>query len=208
MALAAIKSKNTDNTDFAVPSLAEASPEYAALIARKEGLFDQKATTEREIARLGDVLRALPRALQQAKIAELVGDQVPQGESPRPSIERLNELKQHVHAIDKAIEVIESRISTERGRASAVICDHVRDEHRRRAREVCLRLLHLREAMLSYSDLAEELNDKDVSWARLSPSQLLTLGHPRDPQSQTAYYLRTMVKAGFLDQNEIPKQIR
>jgi hypothetical protein len=208
MALAAIKMKSTENTEFAVPSLAEASPEYAALVARKEGLFDQKATTEREIARLGGVLRTLPRVLQQAKIAELVGDQVPQGESPRPSIERLNELKQHLHAIDQAIPVIESRITIERGRASLIICDQVRDEHRRRAREVCLRMLHLREAMLSYSDLAEELNDKDVSWARLSPSQPLFCGHPREQQSQLAYYLRTMVKTGFLDQNEVPKAIR
>jgi hypothetical protein len=143
MALAAIKSKNTtESTEFAVPSLAEASPEYAALVARKAGLFDQKATTEKEIARLADVLRTLPRALQQVRIAELVGDEVPQGESPRPSIERLNELKQHVHAIDQALLVIESRITIERGRASLIICDQVRDEHRRRAREVCLRLLH------------------------------------------------------------------
>jgi hypothetical protein len=206
MKSAAMKSRT--EPEFAIPSLGEASPEYAALVARKEGLFAQKGTTEREIARVVEVLRTLPRALHQAKIAEMVGDQVPQSESPHPSIERLNELKQHLRAIDQAILVIDSRLSTARTKASTVICDRVKDEHRRRVRDVCFRLINLREAMLSYSQMTEELTDKDVSWASLSPSQLFVLGHPLDSQSSAARYLREMVRTGFLDQKEVPDLIR
>jgi hypothetical protein len=34
------------------------------------------------------------------------------------------------------------------------------------------------------------------------------LGHPLDPQSRTAIYLREKVKDGFLDPKEVPAQIR
>jgi hypothetical protein len=206
MALAA---KSPTKQEFTIPSLCDASAEYAALVARKDGLFAQKATTEKEIAGLVKALRTVPHAERHSKaVAELVGDHLPNSESPRPSRERLNELQQHLNAIDKAIRVIDSRIGTERSKASAVVCDLVQDEHRRRVRDVCFKLIELREAMLSYSQMVDELNDQDVQWSRLSPSQLLVLGEPRSPQSPAAHYLRTMVKTGFLDPSEVPKAIR
>ena len=205
MALAA---KSPTKPEFSIPSLCEASPEYAALIARKEGLFAQKATTEKEIALVVKALRTMPPAERHSKaVADLVGDHVSNGKSPRPSRERLNERQQHLNAIDKALRVINSRIANERSKASAVVCDLVHDEHRRRVRDVCFKLLELREAMLSYSQMVDELNDQDVQWSRLSPSQLLVLGEPRGPNSPAAHYLRAMVKTGFLDRNEVPKAI-
>ncbi|WP_156438429.1 hypothetical protein [Bradyrhizobium valentinum] len=109
MALAA---KSPTKPDFKVPSLCEASPEYAALIARREGLFAQKATTEKEIAGLIKALRTVPPAERHSKaVAELVGDHISQSEPPRPSRERLNELQQHLNAIDKATRVVDVLIS-------------------------------------------------------------------------------------------------
>jgi hypothetical protein len=68
--------------------------------------------------------------------------------------------------------------------------------------------MDLRESMLAYQTLADALNDKDIAWSPLSPSQLLALGHPLDSQSRLAIYLRDKAKDGFLDAKEIPAKIR
>lgn len=205
MAVAALKSAKRE---FAVPSLSEASPQYAKLVLRKEELHAERAATDKEIVRIAKALRTAPQVLHRAKIAELLGDQIPGGETPAPSRERLNELRQHIIAIDEALSLIETRITQERIKASAVVCDQVHDEHRRRVRDICFKLIDLREAMLSYSQLADTFNDEDIAWSRLSPMPLLVLGNPRDRQSAAALYLREAYKSGFIDQKELPEAIR
>ncbi|NYG49855.1 hypothetical protein GGD67_007354 [Bradyrhizobium sp. IAR9] len=205
MAVAALKSAKRE---FAVPSLSEASPHYAKLVTRRDELHVQRAATDAEIHRLVGAMRTAPRALHRAKIAELVGDPAPDGEAPVPSRERLNELRQHLSAIDEAISLIETGIAQERIKASVVVCEQAQDEHRRRVREMCFKLIELREAMLDYSELVDSFNAEDIAWSRLSPSQLLVLGNPRDRQSEAALYLRAAVKSGFLDQKEVPEAIR
>ncbi|SFH82446.1 hypothetical protein [Bradyrhizobium sp. cf659] len=205
MAVAALKSAKRE---FVVPSLSEASPQYAKLLTRRNELQAQRATTDAEIRRLVTALQSTPRELHRTKIAELLGDQVPHGAEPAPSREQLNELRQHLSAIDEAVSLIETRIAQERIKASAVVCDQVQDEHRRRVRDICFKLIELREAMLAYSQLVDTFNDEDIAWSRLLPSQLLALGNPRDRQSEAALYLRAAVKSGFLDQNEVPEAVR
>ncbi|MBB4257294.1 hypothetical protein [Bradyrhizobium sp. CIR3A] len=205
MAVAALKSAKRE---FAVPSLSEASPQYAKLLTLRDELHAQRRATDGEIVRLVGALRSAPKALHRAKIAQLLGDQEPESEASAPSRERLNELRQHLSAIDEAISLNDTRIAQERIKASAVVCDQVQDEHRRRVRDICFRLIDLRETMLSYSQLVDTFNDEDIAWSRLSPSQLLALGNPRDRQSEVALYLRAAVKSGFLVQNEVPEAIR
>ncbi|MCC8972158.1 hypothetical protein [Bradyrhizobium brasilense] len=204
MSIAALKSAK--QKAFAVPTLAEASPKYAEIIERRQNLLTELSSTDAEAARVEVQVRSGPRELRRAKVAELVGDQVSAVAVPTP--ERLMELRQHVRALKDAVSVLDQRIGEERTRASIIICDQIRPEHHRRAREMCLRLLKLHEAMLSYAELTEALNAEDVSWSHMGPAQLLALGGPRDSQSRMAIWLREMVQAGHLDATEIPQALR
>ncbi|MEK9284736.1 MULTISPECIES: hypothetical protein [unclassified Bradyrhizobium] len=123
-------------------------------------------------------VRGAPRELRRAKVAELVGDQVPN--SPEATPERLRELQQHARALKDAVKVLEDRLGHERTAASVIVCNQVREEHSRRARETCLKLLELHAAMLAYAELVDALNAEDIAWSYLGPAQLLALGNPRD----------------------------
>ncbi|MDN4982306.1 hypothetical protein QY049_03590 [Bradyrhizobium sp. WYCCWR 13022] len=204
MPVAALKSAK--QKDFTIPSLAEASPKYAEMIARRQQLLTDASSTDAEIARVEVQIRGVPRELRRAKVAELVGDQIPDAPSATP--ERLRELQQHARALKDAVSVLDTRIGQERTNASVAICNQVREEHHRRAREVCLKLIDLRQSMLAYAELIDALNAEDVAWSYLGPAQLLALGNPRDNQSRMAIYLRQMVEAGHLDATEVPQAIR
>lgn len=192
--------------EFIVPTLAEASPNYAELVARKTSLLDAKQVAHAQLVRDEAVYRARPSQMSE-KVAVLVGDCAP-GESAYPTAAKIREQQTNLAAIDQAISVIDKRLSAERGKASLVVCDQVREEHKRLVRDMCAKLMDLRESMLAYQTLADALNDGDVAWSPLSPSQLLALGHPLDPQSRLALYLREKVKDGFLDPTEVPVKIR
>jgi hypothetical protein len=196
---------NKPAKEFIVPTLAEASPNYAELVARKTSLFDAKQVAHAQLVRDEAAYRARPSQMSE-KVAVLVGDCAP-GESAYPTAAKIREQQTNLAAIDQAISVIDKRLSAERGRASLMVCDQVRGEHRRLVRDMCARLMDLRESMLAYQILADDLNDKDIAWSPLSPSQLLALGHPLDSQSRLAIYLRDKAKDGFLDAKEIPAKI-
>lgn len=202
----AFAAKKPTDTEFVVPSLAEASPAYAELVARKAALLAAKQDAEAQLSRDNVAYRARPSQMSE-KVAVLVGDCAP-GDSPYPTAARIREQQVNLAAINQAVSVIDTRISAERGRASLVVCDQVRGEHRRLVRDMCLKLIELRESMAAYAVFADTLNDRDIAWSSLSPSQLLVLGHPLDPQSRTATYLREKVKDGFLDPMEVPAKIR
>jgi hypothetical protein len=203
MALAA---KKPIETEFIVPTLAEASPAYAELVARKSNLLASMQEAETQLRRDEAAFRARPSQMSE-KVAVLVGDVAP-GDSTYPTAARIREQQVMIAAIRQAITVIETRLSAERGKASLAVCDQVRGEHKRLVRNMCAKLLDLRESMLAYQALADALNDKDIAWSPLSPSQLLALGHPLDSQGRLAMYLREKVKDGFLDSKEIPAQYR
>jgi hypothetical protein len=192
MALAA---KKIADTEFKVPSLADASPHYAELVERKANLLASKLEAETQLSRDQVAFRARPSQMSE-KVAVLVGDVAP-GESTYPTAIRMREQATNIAALTQAITVIDTRINSERGKASLIVCDQVRDEHRRLVREVCFRLMDLREAMMAYQLFADTLNDQDIAWSSLSPSQ-----------SRTAAYLREKLKEGFLDPKEIPARFR
>src|SRR6188472_3764366 len=120
MAFAAVKTKERE---FTVPSLAEASPQYAELAARKTTLLAQKLEVEAEILRVFRALRAPAARTYSDRVAELIGEEVPSGDAVRPTQGRLIERERHLQSITQAIAVIESRLGSERGKASLIICD-------------------------------------------------------------------------------------
>ncbi|MEH2477530.1 hypothetical protein V1282_000887 [Nitrobacteraceae bacterium AZCC 2146] len=202
----AFAAKKPTETEFIVPSLAEASPAYAELVARKTNLLASLQDAETQLRRDEVAFRARPSQMSE-KVAVLVGDVAPGG-SAYPTAALIREQQVMIAAIKQAKSVIETRLSAERGKASLAVCDQVRGEHRRLVRDMCAKLMDLRESMLAYQTLADALNDKDIAWSPLSPSQLLALGHPLDSQSRLAMYLRDKAKDGFLDLKEIPAKFR
>jgi hypothetical protein len=202
----ALSAKKLADSEFVVPSLAAVSPTYASLVERKANLLALKAEAEATLARDETAYRGRPSQMSE-KVAVLVGDLAP-GDSRYPTGASIREQQLSIAALNQAISVIDQRISAERSKASLVVCDQVRGEHRRLVRQMCAKLIDLREAMLAYSHLVDALNAEDVAWASLGPSQLLALGNPIDSQSRLAMYLREKAKEGFLDLNEIPAKIR
>ena len=176
MALAA---KKLTDTEFKVPSLAEASPSYAALVDRKSNLLASMQEAEAQLDRDSAAFRARPSQMSE-KVAVLVGDCAP-GEGAYPTAARIREQQITVAAIKQAITVIETRLSAERGNASMVVCDQVRGEHRRLVRDVCFKLIELRECMAAYSAFADTLNDQDIAW-RLT----ITVAAPCSRSSRSA----------------------
>jgi len=203
MALAILKSPpKREKEKLVIPTLDQISATYAGLTARKAELHAQKSKVEAEIAEVRKVL-ASGDTRPKSRLAALLGDMTTEN-SPEPSLTRLAELQALAEDLRQALVVLEDRIVHAAQEASGLICDLVRDEHRQRARGVCLKLISLREAMLEYLDLVDQLNARDIAWEQLGPSHLMALGDPRDWQSTGARYLYSACERGFIDANELP----
>jgi len=191
--MAILKKKATDA--FVVPSLAEASPEYAALLqkqaelqARQSTLRDQRREVEREIA-------AQPVATMRvsARVAELLGDEL----DSAPNLQRrLAEVRSAEHDVEEAIEIVRRRLADARGLASVAVCTAVRPEYARRVKAMVAAVTALQAAREDYDALVDELVVNDVQWTSLVPMHPTFCGDRQD--GHLTRYLRDAKEAGYV----------
>jgi hypothetical protein len=191
--MAIIKKKPADA--FVVPSLADASPDYAALVqkqaelqARQSALRDQRREVEREIA-------AQPPASIRvsARVAELLGDEADSG----PNLQRrLAEVRGAERDVEDAIEIVRRRLADARGAASVAVCTAVRPEYARRVSAMVSAVSALQEARADYDALVDELVVNDVAWTSLVPMHPTFCGDRHD--GHLARYLRDAKEAGYV----------
>lgn len=180
--------------DFRVPSLAEASPEFAALMQKQADLHTRQSKLRDERRELERQVHASPQSTVRvsARIAELLGDEPDSAPMLRKQIADIRGAEGDVEA---AIEIVRRRIAEARGAASTEVCKTVKPEYARRVAVVAKALEALAAARADYDDLRNQFEAEDVAWTSLIPFSLNFLGDPRD--GQVPRFLREATEAGY-----------
>lgn len=180
--------------EFRVPSLAEASPEYAGLIKKRQELQNSYGELNTERSKLRKEIEAAKAAGGQRvapDVARLLGD-------PEDSVtglsQRLREVATEMANIETAQEVLRRRLEEARGRASKVVCDSVRLEYTQRLRRLCKLLTEVETARQSHDELLDDMDREDVSKAYLRPVVPFFLGDRRD--GRIHYFFKEVKEAG------------
>ncbi|MCD9898140.1 hypothetical protein QIH85_43040 [Bradyrhizobium japonicum] len=133
--------KKTDDT-FVVPTLSEASPEHADLVAKQIELQTrygelnaERSLLRREIEAEKAAEKASGRKRPSLAVAELLGDNA-EGSVAGLS-KKLREVSTDMANIEGATEILRRRLDESRNAASKIVCDTVRQEYRRRLTALC-----------------------------------------------------------------------
>lgn len=191
--MAFAKKKVADS--YRVPSLAEASPEYAGLLqkqaelqARQSALRDQRREVERDIA------AQPPESMRvSARVAELLGDEADSGHNLQ---RRLAEVRGAERDVEEAVEIVRRRLADARGAASVAVCAAVKPEYTRRVKAMVAAVEALRVARDDYESLLDDLNANDIAWTSLKPMQPTFCGDRHD--GHLSRYLREAKEAGYV----------
>lgn len=178
--------------EFRVPSLEEASAEYAALVAQRSGLTQRGADTRAERRDIERKIAEAPAPIMRAGVAELLGET---SDSTSGLRTRLAEVSKLERDIGSALEVIRQRLAVARTGASKAICAAARPEYGRRVAAICDALQAVAVARAAFDDLRDEFERQDVSWASLGPISLGFLGDARDGHIQR--FVREAREAGY-----------
>lgn len=177
---------------FRVPSLAEASPEYAALVDKRQELLTQQSALTAERNELVRKIEEAPAPAMRPGVAALLGET---SDSTTALRTRLSEVQRTLADIDAALEVVRQRLAVARTAASKAICAAARPEYGRRVAALCEVLQALSVARAAYDDLRDEFERQDVSWGSLGPVSLGFLGDARDGHVQR--FIREARSAGY-----------
>ncbi|MGW9332296.1 hypothetical protein [Bosea sp. NPDC055594] len=177
---------------FRVPSLAEASPEYAALVDKRQELLTQQSTLNAERRDLVRKIEESPAPTMRPGVAALLGET---SDSTAGLRGRLTEVQRTLSDIDAALEVIRQRLAVARTGASKAICMAARPEYGRRVAALCEALQAVSVARADYDNLRDEFERHDVSWASLGPLGLGFLGDARD--GHVHRFIREAKEAGY-----------
>jgi hypothetical protein len=180
--------------EFCIPSLAEASPEYAALLQKQADLYalqsklnGERRDIQKQIDAAGD---SGPRV--SARVAELLGDEA----DSAPMLQKqAGEIRNQLADVEAALEIVRRRLSEAKGPASTAVCQIVKPEYGRRVAAVAKALEAVEAARADYDDLRNQFEAEDVSWTALGPLSLGFLGDPRDSHIQR--FLREAKEAGY-----------
>lgn len=190
--MAFLKKTTGQAEHFRVPSLAEASPEYAALIDKQQELLTRQSALNAERRDITRKIEEAPAPAMRPGVAALLGET---SDSTTGLRTRLAEMQRTLSDIDAALEVIRQRLAVARTAASKTICTAARPEYGRRVGAVCEALKAVAIARAAYDDLRGELERQDVSWASLGPVSLGFLGDARDGHIQR--FIREAREAGY-----------
>jgi|GEM_PF-2460067 len=217
MAIALLRKKQDSVTTdqpvqaVTVPSLEDASPAYRGLIEQRTALQERSAAAQKQIDAIHDRIHSgkyisADELASKMRVAALIGDTAPD----ETTVDRaeLQKLTTEVRDIDTAIKILETRISSERMRASATICEQVKSEHARLVADQCEKLIALVESARNYELFTGALNAGDVAWTSLIPMFLQWQGRASDGQGKPAHFLREAVKEGFIPVEALPLRLR
>jgi DNA repair exonuclease SbcCD ATPase subunit len=188
-----MKKKPAD--EFRVPSLGEADPTYAALVAKRDELNERYRGLNAERSRLGHEIEEAKAAGGErlnADVARLLGDS-PEGSVSELS-RQLREVVIEMGNIESAQEVLRRRIDEARNIASKTVCATVRQEYQRRLGAVCDAAKILESAREQHDALLDDIEREDVSLAHLRPVRAHFLGDRRD--GKVSHFLREVSEAG------------
>ncbi len=199
------------------PALAEVSPMYRDLVAKRQQLSDElvelnvaRRRLAREIDALGYFVSVDQVAAENAKakivrVAEIIG------EAPVQCTDSFKEYAQinlRFSDIQSAIEILDRKIHAERMHASAIVREKIGGEYKALVVEICDCLLRLHEASFSYHRFTSALNADGCAWSQLRAMPAKFLGAPTSRNSNLAVYLREAATYDFIKSSVIPEKIR
>jgi seryl-tRNA synthetase len=180
---------------YRIPSLAEASPEYAALLQKQADLLARQAELTTERRKLQKQIDAAadkgPRV--SARIAELLGDDADSSPLLR---KQAADIRDQLADVEAALEIVRRRLTDAKGPASRAVCQIVKPEYGKRVAAVAKALETLAEARADYDDLRNQFEIEDVAWTSLIPMSLGFLGEPRD--GHIPRFMRDAKEAGYV----------
>ncbi|OKP81176.1 hypothetical protein BTE77_02365 [Ensifer adhaerens] len=175
--MAVFKRTPSTTEPFRVPSLAEASTEYASIVDKQQELQERQSALTAERRELEAKVAAAPVPAYRPAIATLLGESV---ESTSAELARLKEISALDADIKAALDILRQRSEGARGKASMVVCDSIKPEYARRVAAICKALEVVHEARAAYTELVDDLERNNISWTRLGPMQPTFLGSLHD----------------------------
>ncbi len=206
-----IFSKEKTLPEFRVPTLEEASPEYAAAVAKKLELSRLRSDIVIELAEHADVVSKPQMARlveREEQIAELLGESMDVTSAEFAERQaRYHALQKQLPAIEQALQRVEERISLELAKASTKIREQVAPEHSARIKAIAAALIDAGKAHLRYRELADDLNSKSIQWAALRAMPPSFFGMPTDvAYGAVAVWLNEAARDGHIDKSIIPRE--
>jgi len=191
--MAPLKKKPAD--EYRVTSLAEASPEYAALLQKQSDLYalqsklnNERRDLQKQIDESGSTGPSVP-----ARVAELLGDAT----DSTPMLRRqAADIRAKLADVETAIEIVRRRLSDAKGPASQAACQIVKPEYGRRVAAIVKALEALAQVRADYDDLRNQLESEDIAWGSLVPMSLGFLGEPSD--GHIPRFLKEAKEAGYV----------
>jgi hypothetical protein len=202
----------TEASGSLVPSLVEASEEYADLTRKFEDLGrDYQAAVEDERRIAGELARASqPKDQTGAMLADILNGKLPR--SRRNADELRAEhvaARERIEDLDRAKRLLSQYMVERRSEVSVEICRSLEQQYKARVRAVATALLQAHEAQIALDSLASELTARDVAWVgALEPMAPVMLGHPQDNGGPLAHWLRRAENAGYIAADEVPVELR
>lgn len=121
--------------------------------------------------------------------------------------EELNKLRGELEFLDRTFHAIDAEIQNEKTAASFLVCDKVRPEHDRLAKQFATRLLALHDAHSEYTNFVESIEETGARTTSLGVIQPTFLGSPRDKSGCYHYSLRDFSDAGHIARSQIPESV-
>ncbi|MBB4259722.1 MULTISPECIES: hypothetical protein [unclassified Bradyrhizobium] len=193
--MAPLKKKTAD--EFVVPSLIEASPEHAGLVAKHTELQTRYNELNAERALLRRDVKAAKEAEASGKkpislaVAKLLGDNAE--ESVASLSKKLREVSAEMANNESATEILRRRLDESRNAASKIVCGTVLQEYRRRLSALCEVALALEAARQDVDELLDRLDVEDVNKSYLRPIAPHFMGDRRE--GKVFYFLREVKEA-------------
>lgn len=179
---------------YRIPSLGEASPEYAALLQKQSDLYALQSKLNGELRDMQKQIDATgdrsPRV--STRVAELLGDAPDSAPMLR---KQAADIRKELADVEAAIEIVRRRLTEAKGPASVAACQISKPEYGRRVVAVVKALEALAEARADYDDLRNQFEVEDVAWTSLVPMSLGFLGDRHDGHLTRA--VKEMREAGY-----------
>jgi hypothetical protein len=190
-----------------LPALQEVSLELTAAIQIRQRILTELRDMKVKTADLrSSISQGLASEGQESRVAQILTGQPPA--KPEADLKRLAEMSQRIEDLNAAAEAQGTAIRDLERRASAKLCDTVRDQHNKIASAICAKLLELHALQSTYTDLLDAITDRGASTASLPILQSRLLEHPKYYDSALGYCLRDAAKLGHMNASKIPEALR
>lgn len=181
-------------------------PEYLAAAAKLASLRSDLRELQNHIEELRLRAAKYARTQDQNALLSEATERLMAGETVAPLADprELEALEVKRLALQRAIELQKSILQSEKSRASRIICEALRPEHREISRDLINAVIALGHSVHREIRFREELARTGADAIGLPAMPFDQVGDPVDPGSPIRIFLRSAVELGVITRAEIP----